>query len=644
MLIDASRKSPRRRWAILLVVLSSALYLVGNEAVALWDRDEPRNAQASRQMFQSGDWVVPRFLDEVRTAKPVFIYWCQASAMKLFGGTAFAARFPSAIAMTLSIVVLLVALSREMGIQQAIWAAFVFATAGLTIAAAKMALTDSVLLLWIIIAQLCLYRMTRGQHDWPTWIAMGIAVGVGGLTKGPIPLGVMGMTLATLLGMRFLSPLPIRRGRLGGGALTPLCSTLGRGGERGLSSGSDIAERADEDPSPSLSPEYRGGEEEVAASFRVAREEDPSPNLSPEYWREEEEGEEFSPVAREEGPSPRLSPEYWREEEEVAASSRVAREGDPLPGLSRECWREEEEIASPGLLLDYARGGRAEFKTIKVIVAFIITCAICAPWLILISQRAPNFLPTIIGHDVMKRMSSGLEGHSAPPGFYLLTIWGTFFPWSLLLPGALLYGWRHRADALTRFALASVIGPWLMFELVRTKLPHYLLPIFPGLAVLTAKLICDVRPFPRIHRIAIGLGVAVFPVVAVVYGLVLPHVAALRISPNVASYLRTHGATAAGDVIMIDYKEPTLAFYQGGTIREESDNAYLQKTDPWRWPTWIVLTDTIWRSLPAEVQSHLRVATTVKGFWYSSKARMTTVMVVKHLDGEGSRSSPGDSP
>src|ERR1043165_3553701 len=82
---------------VLIIAAALGVYLAGNGRVSLWDRDEPRYAQTSRQMLQSGDWVVPRLLDKVRTAKPVFIYWCQASAMKLFGDQGntgvFAARF-----------------------------------------------------------------------------------------------------------------------------------------------------------------------------------------------------------------------------------------------------------------------------------------------------------------------------------------------------------------------------------------------------------------------------------------------------------------------------------------------------------------------------------------------------------------------
>src|SRR5260221_206067 len=75
---------PMSRRLIVTILLCGALYLVGNGRVSLWDRDEPRYAQASRQMLASGDWVVPKLLDEPRIKKPPLIYWCQAASMAAF--------------------------------------------------------------------------------------------------------------------------------------------------------------------------------------------------------------------------------------------------------------------------------------------------------------------------------------------------------------------------------------------------------------------------------------------------------------------------------------------------------------------------------------------------------------------------------
>src|ERR1700684_2708330 len=121
----------RRHFSGLLALLVGAcavVYLIGNERVSLWDRDEPRYAQTSRQMLFSGDWVLPHFLKEVRNAKPAFIYWCQASSMAVLGDTAAAARLPSTVSMLAVIVLLAVVLRRGVGPVRGFWTAFIFAT------------------------------------------------------------------------------------------------------------------------------------------------------------------------------------------------------------------------------------------------------------------------------------------------------------------------------------------------------------------------------------------------------------------------------------------------------------------------------------------------------------------------------------
>src|SRR5215204_3064972 len=105
-----------QRYLIVVIIAAAGLYLIGNERVRLWDRDEPRYAQTSKQMLQSDppDWVVPRLLAKVPTAKPIFIYWCQAGSMWLLNSTGeFAARLPSAIAMALTLIVLGVAIGKQ---------------------------------------------------------------------------------------------------------------------------------------------------------------------------------------------------------------------------------------------------------------------------------------------------------------------------------------------------------------------------------------------------------------------------------------------------------------------------------------------------------------------------------------------------
>ena len=78
-------------WAPLL------LYSIGNWSLPLIDRDEPRFAEASREMRQSGDFLIPRLNGDYRFDKPPLIYWCQVLSYDVLGENDFAARFPSAI-------------------------------------------------------------------------------------------------------------------------------------------------------------------------------------------------------------------------------------------------------------------------------------------------------------------------------------------------------------------------------------------------------------------------------------------------------------------------------------------------------------------------------------------------------------------
>ncbi len=64
--------------------------------LGLTDRDEGSNAEAAREMLETGDWISPTLNYEPRFAKPAFTYWLISGSYSLFGINEFAARFPSA--------------------------------------------------------------------------------------------------------------------------------------------------------------------------------------------------------------------------------------------------------------------------------------------------------------------------------------------------------------------------------------------------------------------------------------------------------------------------------------------------------------------------------------------------------------------
>lgn len=82
---------------LLVIAVSGTVYFLNLGVPDLWDEDEPKNAACAREMLERNDWVVPMFNYELRTAKPVLLYWLMMSAYTLFGVNEFSARFWSAV-------------------------------------------------------------------------------------------------------------------------------------------------------------------------------------------------------------------------------------------------------------------------------------------------------------------------------------------------------------------------------------------------------------------------------------------------------------------------------------------------------------------------------------------------------------------
>src|SRR4029077_6774748 len=127
-------------------------HLAGTWSLPLIDRDEPRFAEASREMIERGDYVVPYFHNRVRFDKPPLTYWAQVTTYKVFGENDFAARFPSTIAAALT-AVLLLAWGRRLGNESTgWWAAIIFSLCLQTFIHAKAAVADMWLVLFMTAA------------------------------------------------------------------------------------------------------------------------------------------------------------------------------------------------------------------------------------------------------------------------------------------------------------------------------------------------------------------------------------------------------------------------------------------------------------------------------------------------------------
>ena len=109
------------------------------------------------------------------------------------------------------------------------------------------------------------------------------------------------------------------------------------------------------------------------------------------------------------------------------------------------------------------------------------------PWFVAIYIKAgDSFLVDSVGEDMFAKITGGQETHGAPPGTYLLLFFATFWPASMLAGLAAPAIWRERRSPAARFLLAWLVPSWIVFEAVMTKLPHYVLPLYPAIAILIA--------------------------------------------------------------------------------------------------------------------------------------------------------------
>jgi len=130
------------------------------------------------------------------------------------------------------------------------------------------------------------------------------------------------------------------------------------------------------------------------------------------------------------------------------------------------------------------------FKDLKPIMGIILFMLIILPWFILINSGNNNdVLFNTIKKDMVLKLVSVQESHGAPPGSYLLSSILTAWPIALFIIPSALWCFKNKDNKAVKFLLCSLIPSWLFFEIIPTKLLHYVLPLLPSFAILTAAMI-----------------------------------------------------------------------------------------------------------------------------------------------------------
>ena len=465
-------------------------HIAGTWSLPLIDRDEPRFAEAAREMTERGDYIVPRFNNQLRLDKPPLAYWAQAASYRIFGENDFAARFPSALAAALTALSILAWGARIGGERVGWWAAIIFTLSLQTFLHAKAAVADMWLVLFVTIAHWTGYELIENRRTkW--WLAFYLSLALGFLGKGPI-------------------------------AWTPLLT--------------------------------------VGAIIIYAQD--------------------------------------WR----------LARHFKFLPGI---------------------------FLTLAVVALWGIPALI---------QTHGEFFTVGIGRHVIGRSLATMEGHGANSlgmyllllPFYFVTVFVSFFPWSIRLPLVTKNLWRRR-DSIDNYLIVGVAIIFVIFSLVKTKLPHYTLPAFPLLALLLARH-WQAAALSRPPLSAVANRRSLFAAIAVTTACVWLAIA-LAIPPMVARFFPAYQlfqisrASLQPDMqfASVQFEEPSLVWYFRSRVKgfltplnKRRATEFMSMSGP----RFIILPTPVAGTLSANSPQHWKFFST-SGFNIAKGKRVDLTLVLK---------------
>lgn len=262
----------------------------------------------------------------------------------------------------------------------------------------------------------------------------------------------------------------------------------------------------------------------------------------------------------------------------------------------------------------------------------LLCLVVVLPWFAAIAWKTGgSFFTASVGQDMLGKVAEGQEKHWGPPGLYLLIFFGTYWPAAAFAAMAIPFAWVRRREPQVLFLLAWIIPSWIVFEAVPTKLPHYVLPLYPAItallllaivnggidrfrrgAVATALLVLLVPlalvgviiganwsldgtlPYLALPFLLLTLVVAVGVVAAFrrsdfegalwrcvlaslllgigVYGFAIESLRSLKLSPRLAEAARSVGC-ADPAVMTVGYREPSLVFLTGTNLAMGIDGA-----------------------------------------------------------------------
>ena len=198
--------------APLVLLLASVVMFTALGGPRLWDRDEPRNAGCAAEMLAANDWVTPVFNGELRSHKPVLLYWLIMPGYQAFGVNEFTARMPSALLAVGTCLLTLFMGTRLFNRQVGLLSAIILCTTMMFVVAGRAATPDSVLIFFTTAATAVFVAWAFPRRDPSELSTAATAVGP----------AVADVSNTRRLPMRFAAPMYVLMGWIIVIALGPL--------------------------------------------------------------------------------------------------------------------------------------------------------------------------------------------------------------------------------------------------------------------------------------------------------------------------------------------------------------------------------------------------------------------------------------
>ena len=162
------------------------------------------------------------------------------------------------------------------------------------------------------------------------------------------------------------------------------------------------------------------------------------------------------------------------------------------------------------------------WKRMHWITGLLVFFLIAVPWFVLVIKANPEFFQRFFIYEHFERFTSKVHGRYQPWYYFVPILLLGMLPWTVLMLDTVVRSWRDgvqkvKAFSPERFLLVWVVFVYAFFSISDSKLPSYVLPMFPSLALLMGKQLAAMKArrlfwmtVPSLLAVAILLGIAPF--------------------------------------------------------------------------------------------------------------------------------------